>query len=170
MKQIQRPYLILIILFVLIITGYFVFFKKPMAKPFENNTPYQQDMPPIEQKGLKTYTTPPEKTMGGNFRFKYRPDLYVAYDELGALKEADPKEHIIILRHVEYRNIKTSGADQKGFPLYEPVIEINNVLFHQCQDYARCVEVKGIPIGTNSQDSSFLELFDEVVKSFEVLE
>ena len=166
MNQMQGTFLAVAILIVLIIAGYLIFVRKPTTKFSENNTS-PQDSSVI---GLKTYVTPPEKTMGGNFRFKYRPDLYVAYDELGALKEADPKEHIIILRHVEYRNIKTSGADQKGFPLYEPVIEINNVLFHQCQDYARCVEVKGIPIGTNSQDSSFLELFDEVVKSFEVLE
>ncbi len=169
MNQIQGIFLAVAILVVLIIAGYFVFVKKPATKFSENNTT-PQDLPSVNQSGLKTYITPAEKAVGGNFRFKYYPDLYVDYDELGAFKETDPKKHIIILRHAKYRNIKSGGADPKGFPLFEPVIEINNSLFHQCEDYARCVEVKGIPIGTNSKDSNFLQLFDEVVKSFEVLE
>ena len=154
---------------------YFVFLKKPATKFSENDTP-PQDLPSVNQNGLKTYVTPPEKAIGGNFRFRYSSDLYVAYDEIGALKETDPKEHIIILRHARYRNMKAGGSDQKGFPLYEPVIEINNGFFHKCEDYTRCVEVKGIPIGihlpkgTSFQDNNLLQLFDEVVKSFEVLE
>ena len=172
MNQMQGTFLAVAILIVLIIAGYLIFVRKPTTKFSENNTS-PQDSSVI---GLKTYVTPPEKTMGGNFRFQYYPDLYIYYDELGALKETDPKKHIIVLRHKRYQGIKAAGGDPKGFPLYEPVIEINNGFFHKCEDYTRCVEVQGIllgihlPEGTSFQDSDLLQLFDEVVKSFEVLE
>ena len=95
------------------------------------------------------FTTSVDKAPYGNFNFTYPVGFFLKEDDIKS-DSAGKKYHVVVLE----RTAAPAGA-----------IEINRP-GKACSDYAKCETAKGVVIGTNSTDTGFLGIFNEVVGGF----
>jgi len=137
---------ILVAALVIILLGaiYAIYFNKKQA-PYIN--PPLSSAPPAP---IKIYfTTSVDKAPYGNFNFTYPAGFLLKEDDTKS-DSAGKKYHVVVLE----RTAAPAGA-----------IEINRP-GKACSDYAKCETAKGVVIGTNSTDTGFLGIFNEVVGGF----
>lgn len=108
---------------------------------------------------LERYQSPPEFAKSGDFSFDYLPQLLVAQDYVYSDASVPGARHIVVLRHKD-----AQSGDLRS-------IEINMLRSLKqrltCSDYAVCKTVKGVAIGTHSEDPEFQAALETVAGSFE---
>jgi hypothetical protein len=98
---------------------------------------------------LLLYRAPPKTRAYGDYKFKYSKNLMLFQDYVYETPAGSKGPHIVVLK------------SKRNFDC----IEIN-MLRTSCDQYAACVLVENIPIGTNAADPAFLDYFHQVASSF----
>ena len=140
---------ILVAALVIILLGaiYAIYFNKKQAPSINPPLSSAPTAPPAP---IKIYfTTSVDKAPYGNFSFTYPAGFFLKEDDIKS-DSAGKKYHVVVLE----RTAAPAGA-----------IEINRP-GKACSDYAKCETAKGVVIGTNSTDTGFLGIFNEVVGGF----
>jgi len=139
--------LIIGIIVIIVIAGYFVITKTQIAKKIEVAT--QLNEPPIT---WIFFTTSVDKAPYGNYSFKYPMELILRQDKL--LKDAAGEKHHFVLLEAAQASLGR--------------VEINSPT-STCKDYQKCAEISGVAIGSTSANHDFIRLYDMVVENFQVL-
>lgn len=100
------------------------------------------------------FTTRADFAPYGDFYFKYPSDLRLGKDTVE--KNLLGKEYHFVTLEDAY----ATGESPDRIEINKPGAS--------CADYKNCSEIKGIVLGTNSENSEFIRRFKEVVKSFKV--
>ena len=100
------------------------------------------------------FTTAVDFAPYGDFNFKYPSNLILKKDALES-NLLGKKYHFVMLE-----DASPAGESPAQIEINKPGAS--------CADYKHCSEIKGIVLGTNSEDEKFIERFEEVVRNFQV--
>ena len=113
---------------------------------------------PSSQEPLQVYESPADYARGGDFTFRYPPQLVVLQDFVYHDAAVTGPGHILVLRH------KDAEAGDLRFIEINMLRSLKKRMY--CEDYTICKVVDGVVIGTNSEDPDFQKAFQAVVASF----